>query len=312
MAQKMITHLKETTSLNEDLGMYWIENTKSWYWYQSPIETQSILIEAFNEVTNDITSVDLMKVWLLKNKQNKNWSTTKATSEAIYAILLQGKNWTTIEDKTKFKIGNEKIISQKLSEKEKEATTGYIKINWKADEITTDMANISIQNKSDIPSYGGVYWQYFENLENIKESTNAVLNIKKELFKKENTPKGSVLKPIAKENIIIGDIITIRLEIKAIEDLEFVHLKDLRASCFEPIDVISTHERRDNLYFYKSTKDIATHFFFDKIRKGTYVLEYDVRVNNSGNFNDGTATLQSMYAPEFSANSKNNVIKVSK
>ncbi|CAM4057776.1 MULTISPECIES: MG2 domain-containing protein [Flavobacterium] len=312
MAQKMITHLKETASLNEDLGMYWIENTKSWYWYQSPIETQSILIEAFNEVTKDITSVDLMKVWLLKNKQHKNWSTTKATTEAIYAILLQGKNWTTIEEKTKFKIGNEKILSQKLSKKEKEATTGYIKMHWKADEITTDMANISIQNKSDVPSYGGVYWQYFENLENIKESTNAVLNIKKELFKKENTPKGSVLKPIAKKNIIIGDIITIRLEIKAIEDLEFVHLKDLRASCFEPIDVISTHERRDNLYFYKSTKDVATHFFFDKINKGTYVLEYDVRVNNSGNFNDGIATLQSMYAPEFSANSKNNVIKVSK
>ncbi|WP_445710169.1 alpha-2-macroglobulin family protein [Flavobacterium sp.] len=312
MAEKMITHLKETASLNEDLGMYWIENTKSWYWYQSPIETQALLIEAFNEVTNDITSVDLMKVWLLKNKQNKNWSTTKATTEAIYAILLQGKNWTTIEEKTKFKIGNEKILSQKLSKKEKEAKTGYIKMHWKADEITTDMANISIQNKSDVPSYGGVYWQYFENLENIKESTNAVLNIKKELFKKENTPKGSVLKPIAKKNIIIGDIITIRLEIKAIEDLEFVHLKDLRASCFEPIDVISTHERRDNLYFYKSTKDVATHFFFDKINKGTYVLEYDVRVNNSGNFNDGIATLQSMYAPEFSANSKNNVIKVSK
>ncbi|NHN26032.1 TonB-dependent receptor plug domain-containing protein [Flavobacterium jejuense] len=312
MAKKMITHLKETASLNEDLGMYWIENTKSWYWYQSPIETQAVLIEAFNEVIQDTKSVDLMKVWLLKNKQNKNWSTTKATTEAIYAILLHGNDWTSVKDKTKFKIGNEKILSDKLATNEKEVETGYIKINWKTDEISQEMATISIENKSDVPSYGGVYWQYFENLENIKESTNSILNIKKELYKKEKTGNGTILKEIQKENLKIGDIITIRLILKAIEDIEFAHLKDLRASCFEPLDVISKHERKDNLYYYKSTKDIATHFFFDKINKGTYILEYDVRANNSGSFNDGISTLQSMYAPEFSANSKNSTIKVTK
>ncbi|NJM80568.1 MAG: hypothetical protein HC854_14860 [Flavobacterium sp.] len=194
MAKKMIMHLKETASLNEDLGMYWIENTKSWYWYQAPIETQALLIEAFNEVTKDSKSVDLMKVWLLKNKQNKNWATTKATTEVIYAILLQGNDWTAVKDKTKFKIGNEKLLSEKLSTKENEAETGYIKIKWNADEISNDMANISIENKSDVPSYGGIYWQYFENLENIKESTNTVLNIKKELFKKDKTGTGNVFK----------------------------------------------------------------------------------------------------------------------
>jgi uncharacterized protein YfaS (alpha-2-macroglobulin family) len=89
-----------------------------------------------------------------------------------------------------------------------------------------------------------------------------------------------------------------------------VHLKDLRASCFEPVDVISTYERRDNLSYYKSTKDVATHFFFDTINKGTYVLEYDVRINNSGKFNDGIASFQSMYAPEFSAHSTNTTVKV--
>lgn len=86
----------------------------------------------------------------------------------------------------------------------------------------------------------------------------------------------------------------------------------LRASCFEPLDVISKHDWKDNLYYYKSTKDVATHFFFDKIDKGTYILEYDIRINNSGSFNDGISTLQSMYAPEFSANSKNSMIKVTK
>lgn len=40
------------------------------------------------------------------------------------------------------------------------------------------------------------------------------------------------------------------------------------------------------------------------------MLEYDVRINNVGTFNDGIATLQSMYAPEFSAHSTNTIVKV--
>lgn len=253
-----------------------------------------------------------MKVWLLKNKQNKNWSTTKATTEAIYAILLQGTDWTTIKDKTKFTIGNEKLLTTKIAEKDKEAATGYLKINWNAEEISKEMATVTIENKSDVPGYGGVYWQYFEDLENIKESKNAVLSVSKELFLNNKTTTGTVLKDLKTEALKVGDVITIRLQIKANEDLEFVHLKDLRASCFEPIDVLSKHEYKDNLYFYKTTKDVATHFFFDTIKKGTYVLEYDVRVNNSGIFNDGITSLQSMYAPEYSANSKSTKVNVSK
>ena len=84
-AKKIIESLKETASNNEDWGMYWIANKAGWYWHQAPIETQALLIEAFAEIGNDTKSVDAMKVWLLKNKQTKNWPTTKSTTEAVYA-----------------------------------------------------------------------------------------------------------------------------------------------------------------------------------------------------------------------------------
>ncbi|VXB45986.1 conserved exported hypothetical protein [Flavobacterium sp. 9AF] len=312
MAKKIIVHLKESASFNNEIGMYWISNTKSMYWHQSQIETQALLIEAFHEVANDQKSIDLMKVWLLKNKQNKNWHTTKATSEAIYALLLKGNDWTSVKDKTTFTIGNKKIAQNKLAEQEKELETGYLKLNWKENEITSEMASIEIENKSETPGYGGIYWQYFENLENIVESNSKSVSITKSLLKKDKTPDGNVLHSLDKENLKIGDIVTIKLKITTTEDLEFVHLKDLRASCFEPLDVISKQERLNDLYYYKSTKDVASHFFFDKINKGVYILEYDVRVNNSGFFNDGVATVQSMYAPEFSAHSKTAQIKIVK
>ncbi|UUF14951.1 MULTISPECIES: carboxypeptidase-like regulatory domain-containing protein [Flavobacterium] len=310
-AKKIIESLKETSSNNEDWGMYWIANKSGWYWYQAPIETQALLIEAFAEVTNDTKSVDAMKVWLLKNKQTKNWPTTKSTTEAIYALLLQGTDWLSVKDNTIIKLGDEKIMTKKLSENQKEAETGYVKLNWKADEVKKEMASISIQNKSKVPGFGGIYWQYFEDLDKIKNNSGAVLSVSKELYLKKKTLKGDELERItAKNSLKTGDLVTVRLIITSKEDTEYVHLKDMRASCFEPVNVLSEYKDSDNLEYYISTKDAATHFFFDEINKGTYVLEYDIRVNNSGEFSNGITTIQSMYAPEFASHTKGIRVKV--
>ncbi len=310
-AKKILESLKETSSNNEDWGMYWIANKAGWYWYQAPIETQALLIEAFAEVNNDTKSVDAMKVWLLKNKQTKNWPTTKSTTEAVYALLMQGTDWISVKDNTVIKLGDEKIITKKLAENEKEAGTGYIKLNWKAEEVKKEMASIKIQNKSNVLAFGGIYWQYFEDLDKIKNNTGSVLSVSKELYLKKNILKGDQLQRItSKTPLKTGDLVTVRLIITAKEDSEYIHLKDMRASCFEPVNVLSEYQYKDRLGYYISTKDAATHFFFDQINKGTYVLEYDIRVNNSGEFSNGITTIQSMYAPEFASHTKGIRVKV--
>lgn len=304
-AKKILESLKETASNNEDWGMYWIANKAGWHWYQAPIETQALLIEAFTEVLDDTKSVDAMKVWLLKNKQTKNWPTTKSTTEAIYALLLQGNDWLSVKDNTILKIGEEKILTKKLSENEKEAETGYIKLNWKANEIKKEMATVAIENKSKVPGFGGLYWQYFEDLDKIKTNSGTVLSISKELYLKKNSLSGDELQKVTTKNSLkIGDLVTIRLIISSKEDMEFVHLKDMRAACFEPVNVLSEYQYKGGLGYYMSTKDAATHFFFDRINKGTYVLEYDIRVNNQGDFSNGITTIESMYAPEFNNHTK--------
>lgn len=310
-AKKIVTSLKETAINNEENGMYWLSNKAGWYWYQAPIETQALLIEAFDEIGNEKKSVEAMKVWLLKNRQTKSWNTTKATTEAIYALLLQGEDWLSVKENTIIKLGDEKIVTKKLAENEKEAASGYIKMNWKADEITKDMATVSINNKSSLPGFGGFYWQYFEDLDKIKSSQESPLSIEKELYIKENTAKGKELQKITNAKALkIGDLVTVRLIVYAKENMEFVHLKDMRAAAFEPVDVLSEYKWQNGLGYYMSTKDAATHFFFDTISKGKYVLEYDIRVNNGGEFSNGITTIQSMYAPEFSSHSKGIRVKV--
>lgn len=304
-AKKIIRSLSETASNNEEWGMHWIENKPGWYWSQAPVETQALLIEAFMEVNNDIAAADAMKVWLIKNKQNKNWPTTKATTEAVYALLMQGSNWLAVEDKTIFKTGDNNLLLKKLEESKAEAGSGYVKLNWKADEVSETMATLTVTNSSAVPGYGGYYWQYFENLDKIKPAQDGIMNVAKELYLKKNTAGGQQLQRITSANPLkIGDLVTTRLVITTKEDMEYVHLKDLRAAAFEPVSVLSGYQWKDGLGFYQSTRDLATHFFFDRINKGTYVLEYDVRVNNAGEFSNGITTIQSMYAPEFSSHTK--------
>lgn len=306
-AQKIIKHLKETAVKNSDFGMYWIANKNGYYWYESAIETQALLIEALSEIENDEKLVEEMKVWLLKQKQLNHWPTTKATTEATYALLLHGKNWNNEKGETQFNIGNHKFST---SEKTKNDNLGNTKKQWHSNEISENMGQISVNNQSEVPGFGGVYWQYFEDLETINSDENQKIKIEKTLFKKESVTNGNQLVAITNSNIKVGDLITIRLVVTTNENLEFVHLKDARATCFEPTAVLSKYEWQNNIGYYRSTKDVATHFFFDTMNKGTYVFEYDVRVTNLGIFNDGIATLQSMYAPEFSAFSKSTKVQV--
>ena len=81
----ILKSLQETAVLNEETGMFWKDNSfgDSWFWWDAPVETQSLLIEAFSEISRDNTTIDALKTWLLKNKQTNHWGTTKATADAF-------------------------------------------------------------------------------------------------------------------------------------------------------------------------------------------------------------------------------------
>ena len=304
-AEKILRALEENSITSEELGMYWKENTSSWHWYQAPIETQALLIEAFSEIhPKDIRTVDNLKIWLLKNKQTNQWKTTKATTEAVYALLLQGSDWLSVTDAVDVLVGGEKITPSKLDNVKVEAGTGYYKTAWNGRDIKPKMAEVQISKKGDGIAWGALYWQYFEDLDKIT-SAETPLQLKKKLFLKKNPDTGEEISEITnKTDIQVGDLVRIRIELRADRPMEFVHMKDMRAAGFEPINAISRYKWQDGLGYYEATKDASTNFFFDYLPKGVFVFEYDVRVNNAGDFSNGITTIQSMYAPEFSSHSE--------
>lgn len=304
IAKDILKSLKENSITSDELGMYWKSNTSGYYFHQSQVETQALLIEAFSEIANNIATIDNLKIWLLKNKQTNQWKTTKSTTEAVYALLLNGSDWLSVTDLVDVTVGGQKIDSLKLKDTKIEAGTGYYKTSWNTKEITSNHSEVKIVKKGKGIAWGGLYWQYFEDLDKISFSTSP-LSIRKKLFLKTNTASGKELKELTKSTLLkVGDLITVRIEIRSERNMEFIHMKDMRAAGLEPINVISSYRWKDGLGYYQSTKDASTNFFFDSIPKGVYVFEYDLRANNAGNFSNGITTIQSMYAPEFSSHSK--------
>ncbi|WP_291871026.1 MG2 domain-containing protein, partial [Maribacter sp.] len=194
-ANKILRSLKENSITSDELGMYWKENTNSWHWYQAPIETQALLIEAFSEIENDVATIDNLKIWLLKNKQTNQWKTTKATTEAVYALLLQGSDWLSVSESVAVLIGGKQIDAEKLKTVKTEAGTGYYKTTWNANEINTSLSQVSLTKKGDGIAWGALYWQYFEDLDKIT-SAETPLKLKKKLFLKKNTETGEQLSEI--------------------------------------------------------------------------------------------------------------------
>ncbi|MCM4170470.1 alpha-2-macroglobulin [Arenibacter sp. TNZ] len=309
-ANKIIKSLEENSITSEELGMYWKENTNSWHWHQAPIETQALLIEAFSEIKNDVKTIDNLKIWLLKHKQTNQWKTTKATTDAVYALLLQGSDWLSITDAVEVTVGGEKIEASKLDNVKVEAGTGYFKTTWTKNEVVPKMAEVQLVKKGNGIAWGALYWQYFEDLDKIT-TADTPLKLKKKVFLKTNTDTGEVISEINDETRLnVGNLVRIRIELRADRPMEFVHMKDMRAAGLEPINVLSSYKWQDGLGFYESTKDASTNFFFDYLPKGVYVFEYDLRVNNAGDFSNGITTIQSMYAPEFSSHSEGTRIAV--
>ncbi len=304
LAKNILNSLDENSITDEELGMYWKENKPSWYWFQSPIETQTLMIEVFSEIGSNQEKLDNLKLWLLKNKQTNHWKTTKATTNAIYAILSTGSNWLAENEMVKVKVGEKTIDPFQLEGSKVETGTGYFKTSWNTTDIKPEMATITLEKKSKGVVFGGLYWQYFEDLDKITTAESS-LQINKKLYLKSNSDHGKKLIEITNNTKLkLGDLVTVRIEIKVDREMEFIHLKDMRASGFEPVNTLSQYKYQDGLGYYESTKDASTNFFFDVLQKGVYIFEYDLRVNNQGDFSNGITTIQSMYAPEFSSHSK--------
>lgn len=302
LTQQIEKSLLETAQQSDDMGMYWAKNQRGYFWYESPVETQSLLIELFTEAGNNAKAIEEMKIWLLRNKQANNWKTTTATAAACYALLLKGDNILARTGASEIKL-NGKPLEDIKPEVKADAGTGYIKTSWIDEQVKPSLGKIDIKNNGTNLSWGAMHWQYLEDMDKIT-SAQSNIRLSRKYFIQKQTDAGPALVTVdATHQPKTGDLLKVVINLEADRDFEYVQLKDLRPAGTEPVEALSDYKYQDGLYYYQVSKDVATNFFISYLNKGSYVFEYRLRVAQPGNFSTGITSAQSMYAPEFNAHS---------
>ncbi|WP_106915388.1 alpha-2-macroglobulin family protein [Chryseobacterium aurantiacum] len=306
VSDKLMTYLKETSTDTKTQGIYWKQNLNDWGWFGSKVVNHAGALEAFNKLkSNDQNFIEEMKIWLVTQKEVNSWGSSRGTSEVIFTILNSGKSWTGTEsDKATIVWGGKELVPQTQA-------TGYVKSAVKTETVDKNLATVTITKPEPGIVQGGLFWQYYEDLDKIKSSENYI-SVTKELYKKVKTVNGEELQKISPETPLkVGDKVTVRMILNTDRAMEFIHIKDMRAAGFEPLDALSGYQWKNNLGYYQSTKDASTNFYIQYMPKGKYVFEYDVVVNASGKFSNGITTMQNYYAPQMNAHTKGSNVAIS-
>lgn len=301
---KLITRsLREHAIVDEEQGMYW-NDPRGWWWWQAPIETQAMMIEAFGEIDDDAEAVENCQVWLIKQKQVSDWETTKATADAVYSLLMGGGNLLGSDDLLAVSLGGETIEPGKV-----EPGTGMYEERITGESVRPDLGKVVLSKKDDGVAWASLHWQYLEDIGEVTSAAGKELQLEKKLFIKVNTDQGEELQPLSGP-VEVGDELVTRLVLRNDRAMEFVHLKDQRGSGTEPMNVLSGYRWQDGFGYYETTRDTASHFFIDYLPAGTHVFETSVRVQHRGAYETGMAEIRCMYAPEFSAHSESVKVEV--
>ena len=283
-ARLFMQSLMEYSVVTDEMGRYFDTPKARYSWFSYKIPTEVAAMEAIQRITKDTKAIDEMKRWLLKQKQTQTWETPIATADAVYVLMATGTS-----DLLANTGGVEITLGKEVIRTSADDAIGYIKKTMSGDVM--NIKKIRVDKEGAGMGWGAVYAQYLESMDQISGQGNG-LSVSRQLYKGDEALNESA--PLK-----VGDKITVRLTIKADRDMDFVQIKDDRAACMEPLQAVSGFRWSNGLGYYQATKDASTQFFIDQMRKGTYVIEYQVYVNRTGEYQAGIATVQSAYAPEF-------------
>ena len=287
--KKAALHMKSLSQYSvatEEMGRYY-DTRKAYYsWCSYNIPTEVAAIEAYQRMEpGNIKVLEEMRLWLLQQKRAQMWSTPINSVDAIYAFL--NGNVDALDNKMETVLA---LDGELLETSEATAGLGYVKtaVKPRGNEIFT------AQKQSSGTSWGALYAQFSQDAKEVTD-TKAGLSVKREILAKNGDLK-------------VGDKVVVRITIKAERNLDFVEVIDRRPACMEPVEQRSGYRRG----CYIAPKDYTTNYYFDKMGKGTHLIETEYYIDRTGTYESGTCKAQCAYAPEFSATTKAFKVTVNK
>ena len=289
-AREILKSITQYSTTTPERGMWWpsiVNNSDSNY---DKILAHANIIDAFHQINPSNPKIDLMRQWLIINKEANDWGNSFATSYVIYTLLNTGNQWAVPASGCEILLGNNTITPTHF-----EKITGYLRTD--ISHFNPSDQKLTIATHSNGPSWGAIYRQFNATMSDIKAVAGNDISIEKMMLKKVGESWLSC------DTFAVGDKVRIQLTIKASRQLEYITITDERAACFEPVEQLPRPIYSEGICFYCKNRDEATNIFVTNLPKGTYLLTYDMYVNNAGEYSSGIATIQSQYAPQITAHS---------
>ncbi len=307
--QLLLDSVMDSAQTDPDLGTYWAPEDRAWLWYNDTVETHAFALRTLTELEPDDPQVDGLVQWLLLNRTLNHWKSTRATAEALYALV------PVLAERGA--IGARETATVQLGER----TTEMV---WPADEflgpqrtvvdgpeVTPEMGTVTVAKGGPGLAFASATWHF--STEELPEAADGDLfAVERTYFKREPDTSGQwSLTPLASGvHLAPGDQVEVHLSVRAKHAAEYVHLRDPRPAGLEPETLRSGYRWDLGLARYEAIHDSATSFFMEWVPAGEYTLKHRLRVVHGGTFRVAPATLQSMYAPEFAAHSAGHVVVI--
>ena len=305
-AQHIAATLVERSLYTDEMGRYWRDNAGGMFWYEAPIETQALIIRTLLAVGRETEAIEAAR-WLLKQKQTTGWGSSAATAAAVTALMATGGN-VQLESDPDITIYVGKDAVKASADK---ATAGYTTRTWQG-PIGKDKAEITVDAKTPGISWGAVYRTFTEELDKVEHQENG-MTLKRTVWRVIHGADGDRLEEVKPGTVLhVGDRLRIHFDLVTDRNLEYLQLADMRAAAVEPVSTRGgySYNWRDGIGYYAAPGNTRNVFYIDRLNKGSYAIEYEVKVQKPGRFTVGNAVMQCLYAPEFRATTASAVITV--
>jgi uncharacterized protein YfaS (alpha-2-macroglobulin family) len=293
-----------------DQGTFWAPEERSWLWYNDTIETHAFAVRTVMEVTPESEKLDGLVLWLFLNKKLGHWKSTKATAEVVYSIAryLEKTAALGVREEAHVTVGP---VAQTFVFEPDEYTGKKNQLVIPGEEIDPQTSSTVVVEKQTLGMmFASATW-HFSTERLPTEERGDFLGVSRTYFKRVKEGREVTLVPLTDgATLVPGDELEVQISLRAKHTADYVHLRDPRGAGFEPVDTTSRHRWDLGIYWYEEIRDSGTNFFFENVPVGEYTFKYRVRAAVAGTFKVGPATVQPMYAPEFTAYSAGHTLTI--
>lgn len=304
--------LMEYTVASPEKGRWFNTPRAEWSWNAYRIPTQCAAIEALTHFDREADAYAL-RLWLLQAKRTQMWETSRATADAVYALLMSANAaGSPVQTQKNVPVGfalkkGRKVVATQASAKvQAPHSVGYFKHTF-TDPSVVASSSIQLDKSSGGLSWGSVY-ATFTLPETEVKTEGRELHIARTFEVK----RGNRWMPLKADGVKLtkGDRIRQVLTLKADRDFDFVRVDASRPGCLEPAAPLSGYVWNESLPAYRVVRDAATDFFIEKVSKGTHRLTEELFVTRSGLYATGISRITSEFAPEFCGTAASDYITV--